>query len=163
MEFIPENFPTPDEPIRFGNPKGDYQLLVACSPFCTPCSKAHKVIEELYNKYPDKIGISIRFAIGTADMQDVRAVAVTEILKAAFHSPYEAVRDWYNDMSLEKFEQLYKSDPLDVSHIITQHIQWARNANITATPTIFLNGRKLPEIYNWMELAVAIEYELKSY
>jgi protein-disulfide isomerase len=161
QEIKQDNLPQPAEPLRFGNPAAPYQLVVACNPYCGPCAKAHHAIENLYEKYPDQLNISIRFALSSAGEKDSRTAAAIEILKAAVHKPYEAVKDWYKDMKLEKFKLLHHSNGADVSGAVVKHIQWSEKAEITATPTVFINGRKLPDLYNWMELTAAIEYELK--
>lgn len=166
--FIQKNLPEPDEAIKFGNPTAPYQIVLACNPYCSPCAKAHHYIEALYEKHPGKLTVCIRFALDTTDTSDKRTEAANEILKVALHKPFEAIRDWYNVMDLEKYKQLHHTKVClpekqgeAVNEEIAKHIHWAKQAEVTATPTVFVNGKKLPELYNWTELVAAIDYELK--
>lgn len=45
---------------------------------------------------------------------------------------------------------------------IEKHIIWSKAAEIKATPTIFVNGRRLPELYSWLDFVETIEFEIKN-
>ncbi|MFM2337280.1 MAG: hypothetical protein RL115_473 [Bacteroidota bacterium] len=165
----PLNMPQAAEALRFGSPAAPYQLLIACNPNCGPCAKAHHAIEALYERYKHKIAVTIRFALNSADeVADKRTAAASHILKAAIQKPYEAVKDWYSNMDLEQFKKQHQVNAClpdregeDVTKYIHQHIQWAKAVEITATPTVFVNGRKLPDLYNWADLVPVLDYALK--
>jgi protein-disulfide isomerase len=161
QEINQENLPEAKEAIQFGNPAAPYQLVIACNPYCGPCAKAHHAIEGLYERYPDNIGITIRFTLSTADEADKRTAAAATIIKAAQQKPYEAIKDWYSNMDIEKYKQLYNISGVASNGQIEKHINWSKAANISATPTVFVNGRKLPELYNWADLVPALDYALR--
>jgi protein-disulfide isomerase len=71
-------------------------------------------------------------------------------------------------MDLEQFKKQHQVNAClpdregeDVTKYIHQHIQWAKAVEITATPTVFVNGRKLPDLYNWADLVPVLDYALK--
>lgn len=156
----PVNLPEKDEAIQFGNPFAPYQIVIACNPYCGPCAKAHQGIEELYEKNPDSFSVSIRFALDENNDEDKRVQTVKAIIKAARKQPFEAVKDWYNLFDLEKFNALYKVNGLDVNGYTERHIQWSKEVGINATPTFFINGKKLPGLYNWKEFLDTIKTQL---
>jgi protein-disulfide isomerase/uncharacterized membrane protein len=162
QEANPINLPEPDEAIRFGNAAAPYQLVIACNPYCGPCAKAHQAIEHLYEKYPGQFSVAVRFALNKNDESDKRVITVKEIMKVAKTKPLESVKDWYSTLNLEKFKELHQTNGEQVDAAIDKHIVWSREADIKGTPTVFMNGRKLPELYSWVDFVETVEYEIKN-
>jgi protein-disulfide isomerase/uncharacterized membrane protein len=161
-EYRAANLPEADEAIQFGNPAAPYRLVIACNPYCGPCATAHHTIEGLYEKNPGLLQIAIRFALNNTDDNDKRTAAARDIIKAARTKPFEAIRDWYQLFDIGRFRQKYPMNGADVDKDIDKHITWSKQAAITATPTFFINGRKLPELFNWTEMTAFLEYEMRQ-
>ena len=49
--------------IRFGNPDSKLQVTVLSNPYCNPCAKMHKRIEELLKKVNN--GISVQYILSS--------------------------------------------------------------------------------------------------
>jgi len=158
----PANLPEPDEAIRFGNPAAPYQIVIACNPYCGPCAKAHQAIEALYDSYPEQLSVTVRFALHSNDEKDKKVSAAREILKAAKHKPYEAIKDWYHLFDIEKFQQLHNINGEVVDADIEKHIAWNKQVEIKGTPTFFVNGRILPGLYSWVDFAEILENEIRK-
>ena len=139
------------------------RLVIACNPYCGPCAKAHQAIEELYEKYPGKIAVAVRFALHSNDENDAKVIASREIIKAGKTKPYEAIKDWYHLFDVGKFKQLHPTNSAEADNReIEKHISWSKEADIKGTPTFFINGRLLPELFSWEELSGVLDYGLKQ-
>jgi len=156
------NLPEPDEAIRFGNPAAPYQLVIACNPYCGPCAKAHQAIEALYEKYPEQLSVSVRFALHSNDEKDNTVKIAREIFKAAKYKPYEAIKDWYTLFDIEKFKLLHQTNGEQVHADLEKHIEWNRKVEINGTPTFFVNGRKLPELYSRVDFTEILKNEIRN-
>lgn len=161
-ELNENNLPMQEEAIHFGSLQALYQLVIACNPYCGPCAQAHHAIEDLYEKYPGQLSVAIRFALHNHDENDKRTIAAKEIIKAARHKPFEAIKDWYQVFDVDRFKQIHNTNGEDVSGDIIRHIDWSKATGIEGTPTFFVNGRRLPGLFSWMELSGVLEYELKQ-
>lgn len=157
-----EDLPEAGEAVVFGKSNAPYKMVIACNPYCGPCAKAHKAVEELYEKYPGSLQVAIRFAIKSNDEKDPKVGMVKDIIKAAKRQPFEAVRDWYHLFDREKFLQLHPVNGEDVSAEVEKQVVWTKQAGITATPTFFIGGRPLPSLVSWTDYLAALEYELKN-
>lgn len=157
QEANPINLPEKEEAIQFGNPEAPYQLVIACNPYCGPCAKAHKAVEELYEKYPDKLSVAVRFALNSNDDTNKTVSTAKEIIKAAVAKPFDAIKDWYNLFDLEKFKQLHYTNGQMVDNLLEKHISWNKKNEIKGTPTFFVNGRPLPELYSWVDFLETLE------
>jgi uncharacterized membrane protein/thiol-disulfide isomerase/thioredoxin len=109
-----EDLPEAGEAVVFGNSNAPYKMVIACNPYCGPCAKAHKAVEELIEKYPHSLQVAIRFAIDSTDESDPKVSMVKDIIKAAKQQPYKAVRDWYHLFDREKFLQMHPVNGEDV-------------------------------------------------
>jgi len=162
QEQSESNQPLQEDTIQFGNPHAPVQLVIACNPYCGPCAQAHHAIESLVEKYPGKLKVAIRFALQTTDERESRTAAAGHIIRAARKDAFAAIRDWYKVMRMDQYQHHLTDDSNPVTTEIERHIAWSREAGIKATPTLFVNGRKLPELYNWADFSETLEYQLKS-
>jgi thiol-disulfide isomerase/thioredoxin/uncharacterized membrane protein len=163
QELNNRNLPELNEPIFFGRVDAAVQITIACNPYCLPCAKAHEAVEKLYEKYPNDFSVAVRFTLNNNNDADKKVIAVKEILKASKDiGAYRAIKDWYSVINMEKFRELHCVNDIDVTSDIEKHILWSKNVDIKGTPTIFINGRQLPDIYSWKELVEILDFNVYS-
>jgi len=150
-----------DDDFQICNPGANLQMIVCCNPYCMPCSKAHKVIHEIAEKYSEFIKIAIRFSVDANEMEDKGTKAVqyifqhlkeaTKYLNGAEKILYnrKALQAWYTYMDLNRFSSEYiLKKETDVSDLLKQHQNWVRESNVRGTPEFILNGFKVPKQYS---------------
>ena len=148
------------EDLVAGNLNAPIQIMMACSPYCTPCAREHKELHKLLERYEGNIGVTIRFALNAEAADSKRTKAVRHILetwlerKEQHHDKgrndlaEKILEDWFTWMDLEKFQELYP--PIkgrNATELMTAQGRWAGMTGITQTPAFFLNGYQLPGIY----------------
>lgn len=136
--------------LQLGNPDSPIQIIVACNPYCSPCAKAHKTLHELVEK--NDIGVTVRFSIKSDKKGDIRIHTVKYLLQLLTDETNvykrRAIHDWYLDMDMGKFSQLYPiRNKKDVDVLLELQQQWSDKAKIAFTPTVFINGYELPKQY----------------
>ncbi len=148
-----------DNDLLLGNPDAPVLITIACNPYCAPCARSHGEIEKLLVQFNNKLKVRLRFAFNANNKDDRRTKAVEIILKKAralndHQKVQELVADWFRMMDIEKWSNSWQiqADGMDVQEIMHQHAQWIRKNRITATPTIFINDRKMPGKYNLEDL-----------
>lgn len=145
----------PDDlfPIRLGNPSAPDTILMVSNPFCGPCSDAHVKIHRLVN-LRDDIQMQVIFTTASRDGDPLTEVArhlINLSLSADAQFMAEALEEWYvsntkNGYEAWKTKYPIKEEQMPIS-IIEKHKNWCRDAQIMFTPTIFVNGYKLPSTY----------------
>lgn len=147
-----------NESISFGNPAAPFNLVIACNPYCNPCAIAHNLVNDLYNKFPDQIQVGIRFSltVESSKKDNDKGKVVRHLLQYIKENPKEVshlLHFWYNNMSYEKLVSQFPVINLsDVEDIILYFVDWNKKLSIKGTPTFWLNGKQLPEIFNWVDL-----------
>jgi uncharacterized membrane protein/glutaredoxin len=145
--------------ITIGNPSAANTIIKVCNPYCNPCAKAHAVLEEIIQHNSD-INLKIIFT-ATNDYNDrgnkpvKHLLAIAAVKEMAYTQ--QAVDDWYlaDKKDYEIFAQKYSISDTELYQQelkIDAMTKWCKEAKIIATPTIFINGKKLPETYNIDEL-----------
>jgi thiol-disulfide isomerase/thioredoxin len=140
--------------FTFGNPGAANKLVKVCNPYCGPCARIHPQIHELLEFLPN-LQVQIIFAVTSAE-NDERAQPVR--LFYAIQQEYgndvldKALMDWYSakEKNYTAFALQYpvKQDLEKYDVNIDQMSSWCNLNKITYTPTIFINGFELPEMYS---------------
>ena len=144
------NAPPDSLGIILGNPNSDVKIIKVCNPYCNPCSKAHKPIEELLSVF-NNLQVQILFT-ATKDEKDKRSHPVKHLLAIAEKNNQEitkqALNDWYlGKKNYSNFSELYPiTDELkNQENKIEAMNQWCKRISIDFTPTFFISIPNLTE------------------
>ncbi|RZL09249.1 MAG: hypothetical protein EOO89_21870 [Pedobacter sp.] len=156
-------FAVPDKimPILLGNPEAETVITMVSNPFCGPCAIVHKLLEGWLATRND---IQLKIVFSTANSDDDPRTQVSRHLSAlskldnkatielALNAWYESTRKDYADWALKYPVQLDNEQ-----EEVTQHQkEWCDMADITFTPTILINGYKLPDPYRLEDIKYLI-------
>jgi uncharacterized membrane protein/thiol-disulfide isomerase/thioredoxin len=144
--------------INIGNPEAPTTIIKVCNPYCGPCAKAHPVLEEIVHRNHN-VQLKVIFTASNKE-EDRAAQPVKHLLAIAARNDaaltQKAMDDWY--MAERKDYNAFAAQyPLNgemelQGDKVDAMSKWCNEAGIVATPTIFINGRQLPESYQIAEL-----------
>ncbi len=148
-------------PIIIGNSNAETVITVVSNLFCSPCADAHHFLDQLL-KQRDELQLKIIFFNGNKHdnshkniVQHIMALSVLEDRSVV----QEALNDWYSQHD-KKQESWIENYPIKITEAVeTAFIKqkiWCEMAEITFTPTILVNGYKLPEPYRLEDLKYLI-------
>lgn len=147
-------------PLTIGNPRADCSLTLVINPYCQPCAQAFTDAEALVSAH-ESINCRILFAIGP-DTTDARATFVEHLLNLPADESINALRTW---LSRPKKNAANGSRTFPAcrgeSDALTQldaHSRWTTAAGITTTPTVYVDGYKLPAPYQLSDVPYLIKY-----
>jgi uncharacterized membrane protein/glutaredoxin len=142
--------PKDDDTLIIGNLNAKNVITIITNPFCQPCAKAHKLLDE-WTMERDDIKIQTVFYTTTLN-DDKKAVVANHLmaLQAENDEPTvkKALNHWFKERDLDT---LKKSFPLTHSKTMQEELDtqrsWFRLTGVMATPALFINGRRLPSLY----------------
>jgi len=144
---------TDNETFLVGNKEARIKLAIISNPYCGFCKDAHKIMENLLQKYPDIISVQLRFNY-TPDKQNEK---LTGLISDFLHTyktktPEEflnLVEYWFETKDENKTRQKagITSAHEDLSPIINMSAE-NRNAGLNFTPIILINGYQFPDKYD---------------
>ena len=143
--------------INIGNTNAQNTIIKVCNPYCGLCARIHPLIEAILDSN-DNINLKMIFT-ATNHIDDPRNKPVRHFLSIAAKNDMEFTRrvidDWYQDKN-KNFNDFAAKYPIvnsvETSSKIELMATWCIDSNITYTPTIFVNGRRLPQAYDLAEL-----------
>lgn len=144
--------------INIGNPTATNTVIKVCNPYCGPCAKAHPKLEELIAENPN-INLKVIFTARNHD-HDRGAEVVRHLLAVAAlgdgAKTQQALDDWYLApvKDYKTFAEKYPMNgELKMQNVKLEAMRkWCDESEVTHTPTIFVNGYRLPENYDIKEL-----------
>ncbi|TKC07997.1 hypothetical protein FA048_12595 [Pedobacter polaris] len=136
-------------PIVLGNPKAETTITMVSNPFCGPCAKAHQLIDG-WIKHREDIQLKVIFLTANTD-SDLRTKVSRHLCALSSEDVIEnAMNEWYSSAQKD-YKSWAEKYPITVGeemkNIMQIQNEWCDVAEIEYTPTIFLNGYKLPEPY----------------
>ncbi len=146
--------------LQFGNPNASNSIIKVCNPFCDPCAKVQPVLEEVMQNE----NVQMHLIFKASNEVNDRRGAVARHFIDLYHNDKtisaEAIHWWYaeKDKNIEELRVKYPIRNRNEENIKTQikgMSLWNEKANISHTPTIFINQHKMPDTHN-------VEY-LKNY
>lgn len=142
--------------ILFGNQDADILITILTNPHCNPCAKMHARIEKLlesgiqnlciqyiFSSFGEDLDISNRFLIASYQnnsQADMRSI----------YSQWFAGGKLDKDAFIVKYPFNLTAD--DVIKEFEKHLQWKSETKLAATPTVLVNGYKLPDNYQIEDL-----------
>jgi protein-disulfide isomerase len=139
-------------PIVLGNVESETIITMVSNPFCGPCATTHKTLDQWLNTRDD---IQVKIVFTTANHDDDPRTKVARHLSALSllgdkRRVEQALNDWY-DSAKKDYDTWAKKYPMKVNdemELVTQRQkEWCELTEVTFTPTILVNGYKLPDPY----------------
>ncbi|NJO25306.1 MAG: thioredoxin domain-containing protein [Bacteroidia bacterium] len=139
--------------IALGNPNASNTIIKVCNPYCGPCARAHPAIEELLENNHD-LKVQIVFT-ATDDEKDKSAQPVRHLMALYEQNDKQLIQkaldDWYGadkkeyDVFADKYE--LNGEVETQGEKLKAMKAWCDEVKIEFTPTFFVNGFQLPDLY----------------
>jgi protein-disulfide isomerase len=138
--------------IILGNREAKNIITIVSNPYCEPCSQTHKTLDQ-WLSIRDDIRLQIIFSAFNQEKDAVTTVAshfISLKSKNDDQSLKRALNDWFEQKhkNYERWAEEYPvNEDIPTFEILEKHKEWCEMTNVKMTPTIFINGRKLPKVY----------------
>jgi len=145
-----------DSCILFGNPDAGLRITILTNPFCNPCAKMHKRIEEFLKTVHDKVCLQYIFSSFAQDLDFVNKYLIAIYLEKEKKQMKQVYSYWFKKGKALKeafFKDLHLNmDNPEIEAEFQKHEAWKEKTQLRATPTILVNGYQLPENYKIEDL-----------
>lgn len=141
--------------ILFGNPTG-IVITILTNPHCNPCSKMHARIEKLLEESPGKFCIQYIFSSFNEDFNRSNMYLIAAYLNNSELEARDIYNEWFKSGRSNR-NYFFKKYDYDIrnENVISEfnlHAQWINETKLRATPTILINGYRLPDNYKIEDL-----------
>ena len=129
-------------PISNGLKDFEYRITVVMNPLCSHCGKVHESLSKVEDCCIDYLII-----VDEKDKNALHAAKQFITLSLSENRGWEkanaAMNLWYTKGRLEHIEE-----SADTIKILKAQNAYCNKIRVSTTPTVFINGRRLPEIYD---------------
>jgi len=147
-----------DNSIILGDSNAKNIITIVLSPYCPPCSKAYRSLTELLAQN-DNIQARIILSTLNKGATSREAVMVKHLislyLNLNFNKFEEALNNWFakDTKNYMVWARKYPvTDFVDISNFMLEQVSWCKLVDAETTPTTFINGYKLPYLYDLKEI-----------
>lgn len=139
--------------VTIGNPNGKIQIIEVCNPFCEPCADTQKELHRLLEEN-EEISLQILF-LYPVEWCDRSPIPLFLSLKEDERLP-NVISSWFEseDKDVEGFQKKYPHNfnIEEAQRQLQAMLEFCESEEINSTPTIFVNGHKLPSPYSVTDL-----------
>ncbi|WP_449401473.1 thioredoxin domain-containing protein [Chryseobacterium wanjuense] len=142
-----------NETFSVGNKDARLKISIVSNPYCGFCKDAHKIMENLLEKYPDDISVQMRFNYSPDKQNEKFTNLISDFMYTYKNKPEKdflnIVEYWFETRDEEKIRQ--KNDSTSSHEDLTPLVNMSaenRAAGLNFTPIILLNGYQFPEKYD---------------
>jgi uncharacterized membrane protein len=145
--------PDEEDSLIIGNREAEQVITMVSNPYCQPCAKAHKKLDEWLASRED-IKLQVVFSVSSTDENDKKTKVASHLMSLQAGrddvSLKKALDDWY-EQKQKDYDAWAKEHPMTIqtpnTGALEKQKEWCKLTEIKGTPTIFINGRKLPKPY----------------
>lgn len=152
--------------IVFGNPDANILVTILTNPHCNPCAKMHSRIEKLIDTGITNLCIQYVFSSFEPSLDISNTYLTSVYLNSKNKDEISNIYNlWFTQGKLKK-EDFFEKFPFDlytdtVKAEFENHRKWKSETKLEATPTILVNGYKLPGNYQIEDLRFISELDLE--
>lgn len=151
------DFPTDGYGITLGNPDGDIHIIKVCNPYCSHCAAAQPILQNLA-EHNRNVKLQMIFAINPdSEYYDETPVDLFLSLAQDGADMEQVLSDWYSseNKDINEFKKKYSLAAKEYEHNKENAklmYEFCKKMEIIGTPTIFINGHEMPDIYSVNDL-----------
>ncbi|GAB2978905.1 hypothetical protein GCM10027049_13170 [Mucilaginibacter puniceus] len=143
-----------DDTFIIGNREAQTTITVVSNPFCSACAGMHAELIERIEKFED-IKVQIIFLIKDDASREFVSHLLSIKLNGNDSSLNEALHNWYD--GTYNYNKWASNHPVSIENtnvetFLNIHEQWCEVTNTQETPMVYINGYRLPEIYQFSDL-----------
>lgn len=147
-----------DSSIIFGNAEAKILVTILSNPHCNPCAKMHKRVEKLLGMSECDICVQYIFSSFNEELEDSSRYLIYCYLNNPRNEALRKFAQWYTKEKFD-YKSIIKKNEANihtesVEEEMTKHRMWCKRTSLNATPTILVNGYKLPDEYELEDLAM---------
>ena len=138
--------------ILFGNKNAETLISILTNPHCNPCARMHKKLSEILQDENGKFCIQYIFSSFREEFDESSQFLIATYLNKPLNETCRIYHEWFNGGGQANRFRFFKKNKVTIDgkcmSEFNKHNEWKENAKLKATPTVFINGYKLPSHYN---------------
>lgn len=144
---------TDNDTFFIGDKDAKLHISIISNPYCGFCKDAHKIMEDLLQKYPNDISLQMRFNYSPDKQNEKLTGLISDFMYIYKNKPADdflkLVEYWFETRDEQKIRQ--KTGAVSTGEDLSRLVEMSaenRNAGLNFTPIILINGYQFPDKYD---------------
>ena len=142
--------------IILGNPQGNILITVFTNPHCNPCATMHTRIEKILESGNSNLCIQYIFSSFDESLNYSNKFLSSVYFNNDIEETKKIYAEWFREGKFAKEDFFQKYSPnveqVNIETEFLKHEAWKTQTGLRTTPTILVNGYKLPDNYKIEDL-----------
>ncbi len=139
-------------------------VTVLTNPHCNPCARMHARIEKLL-KLNQQMQVQYVFSSFSKELEVSAQFLIAVYQQKSANEREHIYSEWFEKGKFDK-ERFFKKYPVNIKDVavvdeFNRHKEWIKTSQLRATPTILVNGFKLPDNYQIEDLNFFTDLEFE--
>lgn len=153
-----------DSSVILGNPSSKLRVTVLTNPHCNPCARMHARIKEVL-KLNNQMQVQYILSSFSPDLEVSARYLIAVYLQKSPDEREHIYSEWFEKGKFDK-ERFFEKFPVKVDDVtvmdeFNRHKAWIAVSQLGATPTLLVNGSKLPDNYQIEDLKYFTDLEFE--
>lgn len=144
--------------IIFGNEEARWQITILSNPHCNPCAKMHESVERILEMYSNSVCIRYVFSSFSEEKKQSARFLISVYNQFGKETARIIYNNWYAKGKSMSKEYIMSFDlDMESDFVLSEekkHNEWRTINGFSATPTLVVNGYKMPDDYEIEDLIV---------
>lgn len=129
--------------------ESEHTVTVVMNPSCPKCARVHRVLRKL-----DGYRINLIFIVNDGDRlsNDAALQIITTWMTKGWTEADRQIGMWYERREMSTRTEIHPQ----AASILQEHRSYCRKIGITGTPMVFIDDRRLPEVYDVEDLTILL-------
>ena len=154
--------PSDEWSIILGSMEANTIITMVSNPYCQPCSASHEILDKWLDRSNN---VQLRIVFTALNNHEDRKTPVVRHLMALNAKGdkeliKKALNDWYKQENKDyaNWSRAYPIDNVeDQFYVLDNQKIWCNMAEITVTPTLLINGYRLPKEYQIQDIKYLLD------
>ena len=147
-----------DSCVLFGNPNSQLRITILSNPHCNPCARMHKRVERLLKISGNEVCVQYVFSSFNDQLEDSSRYLIACYMNESKQNALRQFARWYSKDKFD-YKNVIRKNQVNihspkVESEMNKHKACCMRTSLIETPTILVNGHKLPKEYKLEELAL---------
>ncbi|PKF72450.1 thioredoxin domain-containing protein [Chryseobacterium sp. PMSZPI] len=151
-----------NQTFSVGNKEGKLRISIVSNPYCGFCKDAHKIVENLLEKYPNDLSVQMRFNYSPERTNEKFTQLISDFTHIYNNKPekdfLKTIETWFETRDEAKINAI--SGGNSTTENLNPLIEMSKdnsNAGLNFTPILIINGYQFPEKYDRDDIVFFID------
>ncbi|WP_456088015.1 vitamin K epoxide reductase family protein [Parabacteroides sp.] len=149
--------------LVWGDITANIQILLVTNPYCYPCAKMHKIVDNIFRLIGDKICLRYVLSSFNNNLEETNKLLIAMYMHTDSNISFDLFCNWYDNLHRQDIGFLREYEN-KIDNVVQEEFfrqkKWLFDNAVSVSPLLIVNGFKFPEYYSIEDLKYFLEIDV---